>query len=156
MRFKNSAIGLAVTLAFGAGIVVAPLLPQALKGAHAADAPMAPQVIDLAALKIDDLPKTSNPLLRTQTLVSTVNGTVSVQTGNVAKHMHEQSDEMQYIIEGSGSMWVGNERKTFKPGTLIIIPRGTAHGGAITDGPYYKALAIKLPPAVAGDSHHVD
>jgi len=156
MRLKNMTIGFAVTLAFAGGILVAPLLPHALQGAHAEDAPMAPQVIDLAALSVDALPKTSNPLLRTMTLVSTVNGTVSVQTGNVAKHMHEQSDEIQYVIEGSGSMWVGKERKNFKPGTLIIIPRGTAHGGAITDGPYYKALAIKLPPAVAGDSHHVD
>jgi len=155
MRLKNSAIGLAITFAFGAGIIVAPLLPQALQGAHAAAAPMAPQVIDLAGLKIDDIPQTANPLLRSQMLVETPNGTVSVQSGNVHKHTHQQSDEMQYIIEGSGSMWVGKERKDFKPGTLIIIPRGTPHGGAITNGPY-KALAIKLPPAAAGDSQQVD
>jgi quercetin dioxygenase-like cupin family protein len=60
---------------------------------------------------------------------------------------------VQYILEGSGTMWVGNERKDFKPGTLIIIPRGTPHGGANVA---YKALAIKLPPAVTGDSQYME
>jgi mannose-6-phosphate isomerase-like protein (cupin superfamily) len=29
--------------------------------------------------------------------------------------MHPKTDEIQYIIEGSGAMWHGNERKEFKP-----------------------------------------
>jgi len=37
-------------------------------------------------------------------------------------------------------------RKEFKPGTLIVIPKGTAHGGTlVTSGPV-KAIAIKIPP----------
>lgn len=42
-------------------------------------------------------------------------------------------------------MWLGTERKEFTPGTLIVIPKGTPHAGAIvTSGPV-KALAIKIP-----------
>jgi mannose-6-phosphate isomerase-like protein (cupin superfamily) len=56
-----------------------------------------------------------------------------------------QTDEIQYIIEGSGSMWLGTERKEFKPGTLIIIPKGIPHAGTlVTSGPV-KAIAIKIP-----------
>ena len=48
-------------------------------------------------------------------------------------------------------MWLGGERKEFKPGTLIIIPKGTAHGGTIvTSGPV-KAIAIKIPPQPKDD-----
>ena len=79
-------------------------------------------------------------------LVITDNATIGIQSGNVAKHNHPKTDEIQYIIEGSGAMWLGGERKEFKPGTLIVIPRGTAHGGSIvTSGPV-EAIAIKIPP----------
>jgi len=53
-------------------------------------------------------------------------------------------------------MWVGNERKEFKPGTLLIIPKGTAHGGSVvTSGPV-KALAIKIPPQPKDDTVFVN
>lgn len=65
---------------------------------------------------------------------------------------HPKTDEIQYIIEGSGAMWLGSERKDFKAGTLIIIPKGTAHGGTlVTNGPV-KAIAIKLPPQPKDDT----
>jgi mannose-6-phosphate isomerase-like protein (cupin superfamily) len=48
-------------------------------------------------------------------------------------------------------MWLGGERKEFKPGTLIIIPKGTAHDGTlVTSGPV-KAIAIKMPPQAKDD-----
>ena len=85
-------------------------------------------------------------------LVVTDNATIGVQSGNVAKHNHPNTDEIQYIIEGSGAMWLGYERKEFKPGTLIVIPKGTAHGGTlVTSGPV-KAIAIKIPPQAPNDT----
>ena len=62
----------------------------------------------------------------------------------------------QYIIEGSGSMWLGNERKDFKAGSLIIIPKGTAHAGTIVASGPVKAIAIKIPPQPANDTVLVD
>ena len=62
-------------------------------------------------------------------LVDTDNATVAIRSGNVAKHIHPKTDEIQFIVEGSGSMWLGTERKEFKPGTLIVTPKGTAHAG---------------------------
>ena len=57
----------------------------------------------------------------------TDNATLAIQTGNFGKHIHRNADEIQFIIEGSGSMWLGSERKDFKPATLLIIPRGSGN-----------------------------
>lgn len=147
---------LVVSLAFAAGAVFSPVMQHALSDAHAQSAAMAPQMIDLAAMKHGDIPATPNPEMHAKGLVVTDSGTVGIQSGNVAKHIHPKTDEIQYIIEGSGSMWLGNERKEFKPGTLIVIPKGTAHAGTIvTNGPV-KAIAIKLPPQPKDDTVFVN
>lgn len=152
MHLKKSVVSLAIFASFAAGITAAPFLPQ-MQSAHAASASMVPQVIDVAALKDADLPLRPGSEMRTLTLFSADAGTVAVQFGTVGKHTHQQSEELQYILEGSGTMWVGSERKQFKPGTLIVIPRGVAHGGASVS---YRALAIKLPPQVTGDAQALD
>jgi mannose-6-phosphate isomerase-like protein (cupin superfamily) len=142
----------AVGGAFVAGLAASPMLQHVWADAHAEAAPLQPMMIDLMALKHDDLPKTSNPEMNNRPLVATDSGTVALQSGNVAKHMHPKTNEIQYIVEGSGAMWLGNERKEFKPGTIIIIPKGTPHGGTIVSSGPVKALAIKLPPQPADDT----
>ena len=113
-------------------------------------------MIDLAGMKHGDIPTTALPEMNSKMLVVTDNATVGIQSGNVGKHMHPKTDEIQYIIEGSGAMWLGNERKEFKPGTLIIIPKGTAHAGTIvTNGPV-KALVVKIPPQGPTDTVFLD
>jgi mannose-6-phosphate isomerase-like protein (cupin superfamily) len=152
-RFKP-AFALAAT--FAAGLIASPLAQHILPDAHAQSAPLAPMVIDLMALRHADLPTTPNPELNAKSFVVTDNATIGIQSGNVAKHIHAKTDEIQYIIEGSGSMWLGGERKEFKPGTLLIIPKGTAHAGTVvTSGPV-KALAIKIPPQPKDDTIFVD
>jgi mannose-6-phosphate isomerase-like protein (cupin superfamily) len=141
----------AVAFAFVAGLAVSPFAQHAVSEARAQAAPLAPAMVDLTALKHGDLPTTSNPEMNARALVVTENATIGIQSGNVAKHIHPKTDEIQYIIEGSGAMWLGEERKEFKPGTLIIIPKGTAHGGTlVTSGPV-KAIAIKIPPQPKDD-----
>ena len=142
---------LALAAAFTAGIIASPLAQRAVSEVHAQAAPLAPMMIDLSGLKHADLPTTPNPEMNARGLVSTDNATVGIQSGNVAKHIHPKTDEIQYIIEGSGAMWLGSERKEFKPGTLIIIPKGTAHGGTIVSSGPVKAIAIKIPPQPRDD-----
>ena len=146
MRHTTTTLSFAVVAAFIAGALAAPLALRSIAEARAAAAPLTPAMIDLMAIKHADLPTTSNPEMNAKALVVTDNATIGLQSGNVAKHKHPNTDEIQYIIEGSGAMWLGNERKEFKPGTLIVIPKGTAHGGTlVTSGPV-KAIAIKIPP----------
>ena len=146
---------LAISTAFIAGIAVSPLLLQSVADVHAEAAPLVPMMIDLAALAHADLPTTGNKEMNARGLVTTDNATVGIQSGNVAKHMHPKTDEIQYIIEGSGAMWLGGERKAFKPGTLIVIPKGTAHGGTLVESGPVKALAIKIPPQPKGDIEYL-
>lgn len=142
--------------AFAAGAIVSPFAAHLVADAHAQSAPITAAVIDLAGMRHADLPTTPNAEMNARGLVTTDNATVGIQSGNVAKHIHPKTDEIQYIIEGSGSMWLGNERREFKPGSLIVIPKGTAHAGTIvTQGPV-KAIAIKIPPQPAGDTVFVN
>ena len=146
MRQNLTVLSLAVVGAFIAGLAASPLAQHVIADAHAQQAPLAPAVIDLTAITHAMLPATPYPELRSKALVITDNATLNLQSGNVDKHIHSKSDEIQYIVEGSGSMWLGGELKEFKPGTLIIIPKGTPHAGAVvTSGPV-KAIAIKIPP----------
>jgi mannose-6-phosphate isomerase-like protein (cupin superfamily) len=151
MRYPRTALSFALFAAFAAGIVVSPLGHHAISDSHAESAALTPMMIDLMAIKHGDLPTTPNPEMNAKSYVVTDNATVGLQSGNVAKHMHPKTDEIQYIVEGSGSMWLGNERKDFKAGTLIIIPKGTAHGGSIVASGPVKAIAIKIPPQPKDD-----
>ena len=152
MRHQKTCFIAAIAVAFGAGIAATPLLHEVLPAAHAQGNGLAPQMIDVMALKHADLAETANPDMRNRLLVNTENATVALQSGNVAKHLHAKTDEIQYIIEGSGAMWLGDERKEFKPGTLIIIPKGTAHAGTIVASGPVKAIAIKIPPQPKDDT----
>ena len=156
MRHSTTSNVIATSIAFAAGVAASAIAIHFVSDAHAQAAAVAPAMIDLAALKHADLPTTSNPEMNTRMLVTTDNATLQVQSGNVAKHTHPKTDEIQYIIEGSGSMWLGNERKDFKPGTLIIIPKGTAHAGTVVASGPVKALAIKIPPQPKDDTVFVN
>jgi mannose-6-phosphate isomerase-like protein (cupin superfamily) len=147
---------LIAALAFAAGIAASPLVQHFMADAHAQAAPLAPMMIDLMQIKHADLPATSNPEMNAKPLVVTDNATIGIQSGNVAKHIHPKTDEIQYIIEGSGAMWLGGVRKEFKPGTLIIIPKGTAHAGTLVSQGPVKAIAIKIPPQLRDDVVFVD
>jgi mannose-6-phosphate isomerase-like protein (cupin superfamily) len=156
MPYGKTAFGTSVVIAFIAGFAISPFVHRVVSHADAAAAPLSATMIDLAALKHDDLPKTSNSEMNTRMLVVTDNATVHLQSGNVKKHLHPKTDEIQYIVEGSGVMWLGNERKEFKPGTIIIIPKGTAHAGTMVSSGPVKALTIKIPPQPPDDTVFVD
>jgi mannose-6-phosphate isomerase-like protein (cupin superfamily) len=136
-----------IALAFIAGCGAARLLPQAM----AATEPMTPQIIHVPELTGDALGPANPNGFRSKMFVSADGATVSVQDGNVPKHMHPMANEIQYILEGSGTIWLGDKEVHVKPGDLIIIPHGTAHGGTKPDGRTLKAIAIKTPPQAPGD-----
>lgn len=153
---------LPVGLAFVAGLVASPIAQRWLPDAHAqtpaatASSALTPMIIDVAAFKDADLNATPFPDLRAKGFVSTPNGTIAVQTGNVAKHFHANADEIQYIVEGTGTAWLGDEKREIRPGMLIVIPRGTHHAGTEAASGRFKAIAIKLPPQDPKDTTFVN
>lgn len=151
---RRLAVLAAVPVAFACGFLAARVeLPQA--HAQTPPAALALQIIHLAAMTAEDIgPQVPNMgTLRTKGLVATPNGTIAVQSGNVPKHYHNSADEIQYVISGRGTFWLGSEQREVGPGDLIIIPKGAAHAGSVATSGEFKALAIKLPPQAAGDTH---
>ncbi len=138
-------------LAFGAGLAVAHV-PQT---ASAAMPPLQPAVIDLAAITPADLPPPSaaSPNLRAKTLAVADGATAAIQIGTVIKHYHADANEIQYVISGSGTEWLGDKQIPLHAGMLLIIPMGTPHAG--TTDANLKILAIKTPPQAPTDVHPV-
>jgi len=44
-------------------------------------------------------------------------------------HYHERCTEFYYVLEGAGTMQVGEETVQVRPGTAVLIPPGTPHRG---------------------------
>jgi mannose-6-phosphate isomerase-like protein (cupin superfamily) len=100
--------------------------------AHAEPLPLRPLVIDLQALSAGALPAPEpgpNGHLRTKAFVDEPGAVVRIQVGTVPKHYHIVSNEIQYVITGTGSEWLGARRVAQRPEIFFIAPKGTIHGG---------------------------
>jgi mannose-6-phosphate isomerase-like protein (cupin superfamily) len=142
---------LSVAAAFAAGCAATHLLRPAIAAEN-----ITAQVIHTGELEGDALGKANNVGFRSKMFVSADGATVSIQDGNVPKHMHPNTNEMQYILEGTGTIWLGDKEVTVKPGDLVVIPKGTAHGGTKPNGRALKAIAIKTPPQAPDDTKLLD
>jgi mannose-6-phosphate isomerase-like protein (cupin superfamily) len=133
-------------LAFGAGLAAA----HGAAPARAAAPPLTPQVIDLAALGPADLPPVS-PTMHSKLLVAADGATEQIQIGTVGKHFHADANEVQIVLSGGGTEWLGDKEVALRPGLMLIIPAGTPHGG--TTDPNLKLVALKTPPQAPTDTH---
>ncbi len=43
------------------------------------------------------------------------------------RHYHRESEELYYLLEGSGEIELGGERCAVGPGDAVLIPPGTLH-----------------------------
>lgn len=66
--------------------------------------------------------------------------------------MREQT-EVQLILAGTGTEWLGDKQIPVSPGTFVVIPPNTAHSG-FTGGPF-RIYAVKTPPQDPSDYHMV-
>jgi mannose-6-phosphate isomerase-like protein (cupin superfamily) len=140
-------------VAFAIGVAVSHL-PQA---AAAAAAPLVAGTFDLAAMTADTLPppSTTFPNLRSKTLVVDDGATVAVQMGTASKHQHYTADEVQIVLEGTGTEWLGDKQVDLRPGMFVVIPRGTTHAGLVEKTGHLKFVSIKSPPQDPADVHPV-
>ena len=143
---KRIATTLSVAVAFAAGCGATHLL----RPAQAAENIRA-QIIHCRRTGGDALAR-HRPPASVKTFVAADGATISVQDGKVPKHMHPNTNEIQYILEGTGTIWLGDKEVKVKPGDLVIIPKGTAHAGTKPDGRTFKAIAIKTPPQAPDDT----
>ena len=72
---------------------------------------------------------------------------------SVGQHHHVETEEVYYILEGSGVMTVGDETRVVGPGDAVFIPRGHAHTLTNT-GQSPMTLLLVCGPAYSYDDHH--
>src|SRR5215213_8182719 len=114
--------------AFAAGLFGARFVPPA---DAQSSPPLTPQIINVIDLPDEEIGLlVPNTDLRSRSLVVTDYGTVAVQSGNVAKHFHADANEIQLVLSGTGSFWLGDKEQQVRTGDLIIIPKGTPHAGS--------------------------
>jgi mannose-6-phosphate isomerase-like protein (cupin superfamily) len=144
-------IGIVATLAFAAGVAVA-RLPLPAQGAAAA---LQPQTIDFAAMTAESFPSPSPalPKLLSKTVVVADGMTAAIQTGSAPKHFHANANEVQIILEGTGTEWLGDHPVNLRPGMMVVIPQGTAHAGFTETAGHLKWVSLKTPPQDPADVH---
>jgi len=141
------ATALSIAAAFAAGCAVTHLTRPALAAEN-----ITAQIIHTQDLSGDGISPANAGGMHSKTFVAVDGATVSIQEGNPPKHLHANSNEIQYILDGTGTIWLGDKEVPIKPGDLIIIPKGTPHGGTKADSKPIKALAIKTPPQAPDDT----
>ena len=65
--------------------------------------------------------------------------------GATTPHYHPRTEEIYYILEGCGSMHVGNEIRPVGPGDAIAIPPGARHQIRNTGSVVLKFLCCCAP-----------
>ena len=67
-------------------------------------------------------------------------------------HYHEHTDEVYYIIAGSGRMVLDDDEIEVHPGVVVYVPRGTRHKavGRLT------VLTVCIPRGVLDDVHELE
>jgi mannose-6-phosphate isomerase-like protein (cupin superfamily) len=153
MNMRHVRTVLVAVLAFAMGFSLA-RLPMT---ARAAAMPLQPAAIDLVAIAPDAMPTpgTVFPNLRSKTLVVADGMTAAVQMGTAAKHYHSNANEVQIVLEGTGTEWLGDHQVTLQPGMMIVIPMGTNHAGLTVTSGQLKFVSIKTPPQDPADVHFV-
>jgi quercetin dioxygenase-like cupin family protein len=75
----------------------------------------------LNGLVVKASPKTgtSGPILVEQTFP---------RDGTTDLHIHDQGDELFYVVSGRGTATLGERAETIEPGDVIFAPRGAVHG----------------------------
>jgi quercetin dioxygenase-like cupin family protein len=63
----------------------------------------------------------------------------------IPPHTHDGSSEYLYLLEGSGVMTIGADRREVAAGDAIQIPPGTLHGMVVAAGGPIKAIQLYTP-----------
>jgi len=62
------------------------------------------------------------------------------------RHYHAASEELYYVLEGSGELEIDGERAAVTPGDAILIPPGARHQIRAAGGTQLRFLCCCAPP----------
>jgi mannose-6-phosphate isomerase-like protein (cupin superfamily) len=63
-----------------------------------------------------------------------------------AVHVHDDQDKFYFVVEGTGSFVVGEERSSAGPGVAVWAPAGVSHG-VVNTGSARLVLLVGIAPA---------
>jgi len=66
---------------------------------------------------------------------------------NAEEHYHKRTNEIYYIVGGSGWMVLDGDKVPVVPGVVVVIPTGCRHAGQGE----FTALIVGTPPFEEGD-----
>ncbi len=75
-----------------------------------------------------------------------------VEINHAKLHCHTHTDEIYYIIDGTGSMILDEEEIEVHKGVVVYVPRGVKHK-AIGN---LNVLLVCIPPGVLHDIHELE
>lgn len=81
-------------------------------------------------------------------------GVAEARTGEANLHYHEETDEIYFVLEGSGKMKIEDEVLDLEERDLVYVPPGRWHR-AYSKGENFKSLVISSPPWSEEDHHEV-
>lgn len=61
-------------------------------------------------------------------------------------HVHDDAEEIWYVIGGTGRVRVGEEEEEIGPGSCVLIPPKTVHQLMNTGQTELKVIAVTSPP----------
>lgn len=130
-----------------ATLVTSPVLAEETSSAPASREPIVVRRAEVLKEKPSrELPK----LLRSWDLESSPDAVARLHevVGVVPRHVHPDSDERIFVLQGAVRVEVGSRTEVLRPGDYLLIPRGTPHKISPAPG-HKKALAAGLntPPA---------
>ncbi len=71
---------------------------------------------------------------------------------NAKLHYHQRTDEIYYVLEGSGRMMLDDEEIELRKDTTVYVPRGVKHRAWGN----LKVLVVCIPRGVLNDVHELE
>ena len=68
-------------------------------------------------------------------------------------HIHEASDKIYYVIEGTGRFRIGHEERELSAGAAVLAPASVEHG-VENPGSNPLVLFVVVAPSLARDKGH--
>ncbi len=125
--------------------------------ALAADAPTVSQVLTDVdkLLKENPMPAgaTSRLIKIAEDPTASIYLTITLPGASLAPHVHKSHDETEYVISGTGKLFVNNEWVDIGPGNVHFNPMGKVHG-AINNGKEPLVVLIMFTPAMTQTDRH--
>ena len=74
---------------------------------------------------------------------------------SVGRHYHVETEEIYYILDGTGEMRIDDETREVTTGDCILIPRGCTHSLRNTGADTMRLLLVCGPAYSVADHHPV-